>query len=216
MITVLLAEDHTIVRQGLRKVLETEPDISVVAEADDGLKVADQVESAAPNVVLLDLGLPGLHGLEVIRQIARRTPSAHVLVLSMHAHEEYVLGALRNGAAGYLVKGSDSAEVVAAIRTVASGRRFVSAAVSNHLVNALVEGGGIVASEPYESLTRREREVLHLMAEGHANADIAARLFISPRTVETHRANVMRKLGLRSQTDVVRYAIRRGILPPEH
>jgi two-component system response regulator NreC len=215
MITVLLAEDHAVVRQGLRRVLEAEVDLSVVGEADDGLKVADAACALKPNVVLLDLGLPGLHGLEVIRQVSRRAPGVSVLVLSMHAHEEYVLGALTNGAAGYLVKGSDSTEVVAAIRRVAGGGRYVSADVSNHLVTAFVERGESPAADVYDTLTDREREVLHLMAEGHPNTDVGARLFISPRTVETHRANVMRKLGLRTQTDIVRYALRRGILPPD-
>ena len=165
--------------------------------------------------MLLDLGLPGLHGLEVIRQVTRRTPGAHVLVLSMHAHEEYVLGALRNGAAGYLLKGSNSEEVVAAIRKVAGGGRYVSADVSNHLVSAFLDHGSAPAADSYETLTDREREVLNLMAEGRANGEIAERLFISVRTVETHRANAMHKLSLRSQTDVVRYALRRGILPPD-
>jgi DNA-binding NarL/FixJ family response regulator len=214
MIKVLLAEDHTVVRQGLRRVLEAEPDLSVIGETDDGLKVADAADLLKPHVVLLDLGLPGLHGLEAIRQIARRTPAVHVLVLSMHAREEYVLGALRNGAAGYLVKGADSAEVVTAIRRVASGQRYVSADVSKHLVAAFLEGASAPA-DSYDTLTGREREVLHLMAEGHSSAEVAARLFISPRTLETHRSNVMRKLGLRTQTDLVRYALRRGIIPPD-
>jgi two-component system, NarL family, response regulator NreC len=215
VISVLLAEDHTIVRQGLRKVLEAEPDVSVVGETDDGLKVVDLTQTLKPDIVVLDLGLPSLHGLEVMRQLARRTPSTRVLVLSMHAHEEYVLGALTQGAAGYLVKGSDTNELVAAIRRVAAGGRHVSADVSTHLVNALLDRGGAATADPYETLTAREREVLHLMAEGHGNPEIAERLFVSPRTVETHRANVMRKLGLRGQTDVVRYALRRGLLPPE-
>lgn len=215
MIRVLIAEDHAVVRQGLRRVLEAEPDLAVVGEVDDGLKVADRVAEVTPHVVLLDLGLPGLHGLEVIRHVTRRTPGARVLVLSMYDHEEYVRGALSNGAAGYLLKGSDSEEVVTAIRKVASGERYVSASVANHFVSAFLEGGATSAADPYDTLTDREREVLNLMAEGHGNAAIAERLFISSRTVETHRANLMRKLGLRSQTDVVRYALRRGILPPD-
>ena len=215
MIRVLIAEDHAVVRQGLRRVLEAESDLSVIGEVDDGLKVADRVADAKPDVVLLDLGLPGLHGLEVIRHVTRRAPAARVLVLSTHSNEEYVRGALTNGAAGYLLKGSDAEEVVAAIRRVAGGQRYVSADVANHFVSAFLEGGTGVVADSYNTLTDREREVLNLMAEGHANAAIAGRLFISARTVETHRANVMRKLGLRSQTDVVRYALRRGILPPD-
>lgn len=213
MISVLLAEDHTIVRQGLRMVLEAQPDITVIGEVEDGFKVADECAQLRPHVVLLDLGLPGLHGLEIIRQVTRRSPAARIVVLSMHAREEYVLGALSNGAAGYLVKGCDTKELVAAIRTVAAGGRHVSAdAELRH------EGTGRAAtptSDAYTTLTQREREVLHLMAEGLQNAQIGERLFISSRTVETHRANVMRKLQLRNQTEIVRYAIRRGILPAD-
>jgi DNA-binding NarL/FixJ family response regulator len=215
MIKVLLAEDHTVVRQGLRKVLETELDLCVVAEVDDGLKVAERVCESEPDIVLLDLGLPGLHGLEVIRQIRRRAPAARTLVLSMHAHEQYVLGALRNGADGYLLKGSNSEELIAAIRKIAGGGRYVSADVSNHLVSAFLDHGPAPVAGLYETLTDREREVLNLMAEGCTNLELAERLYISVRTVETHRANVMHKIGLRSQTDVVRYALRRGILPPD-
>jgi two-component system response regulator NreC len=215
MVRVLLAEDHAVVRQGLRRVLEAEPDFDVVGEVADGLKVADRAGESKPDVLLLDLGLPGLHGLEVIRRVTRRTPAVHVLVLSMHAHEEYVLGALRNGAVGYLLKGSNSEEVVAAIRKVAGGGRYVSADVSNHLVSAFLDHGNVPAADLYETLTDREREVLNLMAEGRTNNEVADRLFISVRTVETHRANVIHKLGLRSQTEVVRYALRRGILPPD-
>ncbi|HEV3486164.1 MAG TPA: response regulator transcription factor [Vicinamibacterales bacterium] len=214
MITVLLAEDHAIVREGLRKVLECEPDLQVVGEVEDGLRVADVAAELNPDVVLLDLGLPGLHGLEVIRRVARRRVNTNVLVLSMYAHEEYVLGAFKNGAAGYIVKGANSREVVTAIRRVATGGRYASPDVSNHLVAALLNGGE-PASDTYDTLTGREREVLQLMAEGHSNPDIAARLGISPRTVETHRSNVLRKLDLRTTTEIVRYALRRGILPPD-
>jgi DNA-binding NarL/FixJ family response regulator len=216
MISVLLAEDHTIVRQGLRMVLEAQSEITVVGELDDGLKVADECAQSKPDVLLLDLGLPGLHGLEIIRQVSRRCPTTRIVVLSMHAREEYVLGALANGAAGYLVKGCDAKELVAAIRTVASGGRHVSADVATGMLgDALDRRHTAPANDAYETLTEREREVLHLMAEGHANAQIGERLFISCRTVETHRANVMRKLHLRNQTEIVRYAIRRGILPPD-
>jgi len=215
MIHVLLAEDHTVVRQGLRMLLEAEPDLSVVGEVDDGLKVADRVCQTNPDIVLLDLGLPGLHGLEVIRHVTRRAPATRILVLSMYAREEYVRGALANGAAGYLLKGSDSGEVVTAIRKVAGGDRYVSAEVANHFVSAFLDSGTAWAADSYDTLSNREREVLGLMAEGCTNAAMAKRLFISVRTVETHRRNVMRKLGFRSQTDVVRYALRRGILPPD-
>lgn len=212
----MLAEDHTVVRQGLRMVLEAQPDIRVIGEVDDGLKVADQCVEQQPDVLVLDLGLPGLHGLEVVRQVTRRSLPTRVLVLSMYAREEYVLNALSNGAAGYLVKGADATELVTAVRQVASGARHVGTDVATDLVRALEQGQEIQpATDAYETLTAREREVLHLMAEGHSNAGVAERLFVSPRTVETHRANVMRKLGVRNQTEVVRYAIRKGLLGPD-
>jgi DNA-binding NarL/FixJ family response regulator len=214
VITVLLAEDHAIVREGIRKVLECEPDMKVVGEIDDGLRVVDAASELSPNVVLLDLGLPGLHGLEVIRRMTRRPAANNVIVLSMHAHEDYVLGAFRNGAAGYVVKGANSRELVGAIRRVAGGGKYASPDVANHLVAAFLHGGENV-SDLYETLTCREREVLQLIAEGHSNAGIAARLCISLRTVETHRSNVLRKLDLRTTTEIVRFALRRGILPPE-
>ena len=215
MINVLLAEDHTIVRQGLRMVLESEHDLSVVGEVDDGLKVAHACERTRPDVLLLDLGLPGLHGLEVIRQVVRRRAAPRVLVLSMHAHDEYVLGAFANGATGYLLKGCDATELVTAVRRVANGERHIGTAVSHHVADVLRRPRASAArpADSYESLTVREREVFHLMAEGHSSSAIAERLFVSPRTIETHRANVMRKLHLRHQTDVVLFAIRRGFLP---
>lgn len=215
MITIFLADDHTVVRQGLRKVLESEAELSVVGEAGSGLDVVDAVDALKPDILLLDLGLPGLHGLEVIRRVAHRTPATRVLVLSMHANDEYVIGAFRNGASGYLLKGADAAELVIAIRRLASGTYYVSPAVSEQVVNALLENPPAVTDDPYEALSAREREVFQLMAEGYSNAGIASRLFISGRTVETHRANVLRKLGLRSQTAIVRYAVRRGLLPPD-
>lgn len=216
MISVLLAEDHTIVRQGLRMVLEAQADITVVGEVDDGLQVVDRCAELKPHVLLLDLCLPGLHGLEIIRQISRRSLPTRILVLSMHAREEYVLGAISSGAAGYLVKGCDAQELVAAIRTVAAGGRHLSSDIADDCLGEGVDAGASSpACDAYDTLTQREREVLHLMAEGHANPVIAERLSISSRTVETHRANVMRKLRLRNQTEVVRYAIRRGLLPAD-
>lgn len=214
MIRVLLADDHTMVRQGLRHVLES-AGMTVVGDVSDGLQVADLVEQTTPDVLLLDMTMPGLHGLDVIRQVVRRTPATRVLVLSGDGREEFVLGSLRHGAAGYLLKGSDTIELVTAIAHVAAGGRYVTAACSDHLVKALLEHETETPHDSYDSLSDREREVFHLMAEGLGNAEIGTRLFISHRTAETHRASIMRKLGLRHQTDVVRFAIRRGILPAE-
>jgi two-component system response regulator NreC len=215
MTTIVLADDHHVVRQGLRSLLEAEPDFSVVGEAGDGLEAAQLVERLQPDVLVLDLMMPGLNGLEVTRQVSQRSSRTHVVILSMHPNEAYVLEALRAGATAYVLKESTSAELVRAVREAVAGRRYLSPPLSERAIEAYMQKAKSAALDPYETLTAREREVLHLAAEGHANAEIADRLFISRRTVETHRANLMRKLGLRSQTDLIRYALQRGILPME-
>jgi DNA-binding NarL/FixJ family response regulator len=212
MTSILLADDHTMVRQGLRHVLES-AGLSIAGEVGEGLKVADEVDRTQPDVLLLDMAMPGLHGLDVIRQVVRRSPKTKVLVLSGDGREDFVLGALRNGAAGYLLKGSDSAELVMAIAHVVGGGKYVTAALSGHLVTALVDRGPDAPADPYDALSDREREVMQLLAEGLSGTDVADRLFISSRTVESHRASIMRKLGLHTQTDLVRFAIRRGLIP---
>jgi DNA-binding NarL/FixJ family response regulator len=210
--TVLLVDDHHLVREGLRTVLETQPDLDVVGEAGDGLEAIRLVERLRPNVVVLDLMLPGLSGLDVARQLARRAPESNVLILSMHAGESYVLQALRNGAKGYVLKESSAEELIAAIHHAAKGLRYLSAALNQRAIESYSHQADGVA-DPYEQLTPREREVLHLVAEGSTNREIGRRLFISVRTVEAHRANLMRKLALRSRSDLIRYAMHRGILP---
>lgn len=212
MISILLADDHTLVRQGLRLVLQNELDMSVVGDAASGPEAIEQAAALKPRVLLLDLGLPGLHGLEVARQVAKRAPSTRVIVLSMHSNDEYVIGAFQNGAAGYLLKGCDAAELVSAIRRVAAGGRYVSPELSEQVLGAMMDRSSGEATDPYGTLTAREREVFQLMAEGKTNHQVAEALFISGRTVETHRANVLRKLGLHSQSDVVRYAMQRGLI----
>jgi DNA-binding NarL/FixJ family response regulator len=159
--------------------------------------------------------MPGLNGLEVIRRIGSRAPETRVIILSSYDREEYVLEALRSGASGYVLKDSCVKELVRAVREVAAGRRYLSRSLSQRAIDAYVEKASAVAADAYDTLTDREREVLHLAAEGHANAVVAARLCLSPRTVEAHRASLMRKLGLQTQTDLIRYAFRRGILPME-
>lgn len=215
MTTIVLADDHHLVRQGLRSLLEAEPDFSIVGETGDGLEAAQLVERLRPDVLVLDLMMPGLNGLEVTRQVSQRSPRTHVVILSMHPNEAYVLEALRAGAAAYVLKESTSAELVRAVREAVAGRRYLSPPLSERAIEVYMQKAESAALDPYETLTAREREVLHLAAEGHTNAEIADRLFISRRTVETHRANLMRKLGLRTQTDLISYALRRGILPME-
>ncbi|HSB69449.1 MAG TPA: response regulator transcription factor [Candidatus Methylomirabilis sp.] len=213
--TIVLADDHHIVRQGLRTLLEAEPEYAVVGEVADGLKVADLVEQLRPDVLVLDLMMPGLNGLEITRQVAQRSPKTRIVILSMHADEAYVLEALRHGASGYVLKDASTADVVQAVREVAAGRHYLSRPLSERAIEAYAQKAQAATLDLYDTLTTREREILQLAAESHTSTEIAARLGISPRTAETHRANLMRKLGLQSQTDLIRYAIRRGILSLE-
>ncbi len=211
-ITILLVDDHHVVRQGLRSLLESQPEFEVVAESSNGLDAVQLVENLHPDVVLLDLMMPGLNGLEVTRQIQNLT---HVLILSMHDNEAYVLEALRNGAYGYILKDSTAAELIQAVQAVAEGRRYLSAPLSERAIEIYMKKAQSSGQDAYESLTTREREVLHLVAQGLSNSAIAEQLSISPRTVEIHRANAMHKLNLRNQTELIRYALRKGILPME-
>ena len=215
MTTIVLADDHQIVRQGLRALLEAEPEFSVTGEASDGLEVAALVEQLEPDVLLLDIKMPGLDGLEVTRQVRRRTPNTNVVILSMYANEAYVMEALRNGAVGYVLKGASAADLVQAVKDVAEGRRYLSPPLSERAIEAYVQKA--VASTPaaLETLTDREREVLHFVVEGYKNSEIATKLEISPRTAETHRARMMRKLDLHTQADLMRFAIQLGLFPVE-
>ena len=212
-ISVVLVEDHQVVREGVRALLEAQPDFAVVGEAASGLGVSDLVERLTPDVLIVDLMLPGLSGLEVTRQVSHRVPTTHIIILSMHANEAYVLQALSSGAAGYVLKDSSAEDLVRAIHEVMEGRRFLSPPLSERAIEAYMQKAQDAMFDPYDALTSREREVLHLAAEGRTNAEIAAELSISPRTAEVHRANLMRKLSLRNQTELIRYALRRGILP---
>lgn len=214
-VTIVLADDHPVVRLGIRNLLEAEPGFQVVGEVMDALQVIPQVEALQPDVLVLDLIMPGLNGLEITRQLARSVPQTRIVVLSMHANEAYVIEALRNGASAYVLKGSEAGELIRAIHEVLAGGRYLSPPLSEHSIEMYVEKAAGAPLDPYETLSTREREVLHLAAEGRTSPEIGTRLFISTRTVETHRANLMRKLGLRTQTDLVRYALRRGIVPLE-
>lgn len=213
MTTAIIADDHEIVRRGLRGILEGEGACHVVAEASDGLTAAQLVEKHKPGVLVLDLNMPRLHGIEVLRQARTSSPNTRVIVLSMHSDEPYVIEALRAGAMAYVLKGSESLEIINALREVMAGRRFLSATLSEWAINALV-AKPVDNADPLNSLTQRERMVLQLAAEGQSNHEMAEKLFISPRTAETHRANLMRKLGIQSQTDLVRFAIRKGLIQP--
>ena len=213
MTTIVLADDHSVLRESLRSYLNAEPGLEVVGDTGDGLEVADLVERLRPDVLVADLMMPGLNGLEVTRQVKHRSPDTRVVILSMYADEAYVLEALRNGASGYVLKESPGAELVHAVREAVAGRHYLSQPLSERAIEVYSSRSADEDPDPYDALTGREREVLQLAAEGHTNAAIGDRLFISPRTVETHRANLMRKLGLRTQTDLISYAIKRGLVP---
>ncbi len=212
MITIVLAEDHHIVRQGLRSMLSADKQFRLLGEAADGLAAVELVAKHKPGVLVLDLMLPRLHGLEVVRRIRDEHPATHILVLSMNSEEPYVVEALRSGALGYVLKDCATSNLSDAIRAVAAGKRYLSPALADRAIDALFQERGRLGLDPYDTLTERERLVLQLAAEGFGNPEVAERLFISPRTAESHRANLMRKLSLRSQTDLVRYAIRKKII----
>lgn len=215
MTTIVLADDHHVVRQGLRALLEAEADFKVIGEAGDGLEALQLVDQLKPNVLVLDLMMPGLNGLEVARQMSKHASPTRIVILSMYANEAYVLEALGNGASAYVVKDSNSADLVLAVREVAAGRRYLSPPLSDRAIEVYQERAKAATLDKYETLTTREREVLQLTVEGHTNSEIATRLGISSRTAETHRSNLMHKLGLHTQADLIRYALRRGIIPLE-
>ena len=212
MTTIVLADDHSVVRAGLRALLEGEDGFRVIGEAADGLEAVQHVERLRPDVLVVDVMMPGLNGIEVTRQVRQRMPATKVVVLSMHSHEPYVLEALRHGASGYVLKDASTEQLVHAIREVVAGRSYLSPPLTERAIAAYTARAQTATLDPYDLLTTREREVFQLAAEGLSNAEIAQRLTISPRTVEMHRGNLMRKIDLQSQTDLVRYAIRRGVI----
>jgi DNA-binding NarL/FixJ family response regulator len=210
--SIVLADDHRIVRQGLHALLKSEPDFNVVGEAGDGLEALELIRKLTPDVVVLDLMMPGLNGLEVARQINKQMPQTKIVVLSMYDDEGFVLAALANGVSAYVLKDAGSAEFVQAVREVAAGHRYLSPPFSDRAIEAYQEMAKPSTLDKYETLTTREREVLQLSAEGHTNGEIAARLNISVRTAETHRSRLMHKLGVHTQAELIRYALRRGII----
>jgi len=213
-IRVLLADDHTLVRAGIRSLLENMEGIEVIAEAGDGREALRLVRTHRPDVVLMDIAMPGLNGLEAAARIAKKFPNVRVIILSMHVNEEYVLQALRAGAAGYMVKGADAAELEIAIRAVARGETYLSPMVSKHVVTDYIQRISGETS-PLELLTPRQREVLQLIAEGYSTKKIARTLKISVKTVETHRMQLMERLDIHDIAGLVRYAIRVGLVKPD-
>jgi DNA-binding NarL/FixJ family response regulator len=201
-----------VVRQGLRKVLEERSDWQVVAEAGDGREAVRLAEQHRPDVAVVDVAMPLLNGIEATRQITRRVPQTKVLVLSMYSDEAYVTQMLKAGATGYLLKDSADVDLVQAVQAVSLGKSFFSPAVARLMSDDYAHQRGENAADRYESLSEREREIFQLVAEGKTNKEMAALLFISPSTVETHRARIMEKLDLHSAAEIVLYAVRRGVI----
>jgi DNA-binding NarL/FixJ family response regulator len=212
-ISIVLADDHPVVRRGMRDLLSTEPDFSIVGEAGDGLETVGLVERVHPDVLVLDLMMPSLSGLEVLRITRQRSPETRVVVLSLYSTNAFVAEALKNGATGYVLKGCTEDNLLRAVREAAAGRRFLSPPVNAVALDAYVEQAKSGPLDPHETLTPREREVLQLAVEGTTNAEIAKRLHISARTVENHRANLMHKLGIHNHLELVRYALRHRLIP---
>ena len=212
---LVLVDDHALVRAGLRALVGEMPGVSVVAEAGDGREALQLIREHKPDIALLDISLPGLNGLEVAARVAKEHPATRVIILSMHGDDESVRRALTAGAAGYLLKNSDRSELELALRTVARGNAWLSPAVTKKVVTAFAEGARSSAQGALEVLTPRQREVLQLIAEGHSNKEIAGRLSLSPKTVETHRTELMERLGIHGVAGLVRYAIHIGLVQPD-
>jgi DNA-binding NarL/FixJ family response regulator len=206
---ILIADDHGIVRSGIRLLLERQPGMEVVAEAPDGVEAFEQALACKPDLCVLDVGMPRMTGLQATREIRSHLPDAHVLILSMHDDERYLFEALKAGASGYVLKREADQDLVAALRAVARGEPFLTNAAERTLIRRWMEEG---AEGPREPLTAREEQVVKLIAEAHTNVQIASTLHLSEKTIESHRANVLRKLGMRDRVQLVRYAIRRGLV----
>jgi two-component system response regulator NreC len=211
-LSVLLVDDHEVVRRGLRALLEREEDLTLVAEVGTAEEALAQIRSHGPDVAVVDLALPGTNGLELTRQVTAGCPSTKVLVLSMHNDEAYVLEAFRSGALGYILKEAPASEFVEGVRAVGGGRHYLSSELSKQAIEAALNDPDDTPRGAFASLTRRDLQVLGLVAEGLTSRNIATRLAIGVRTVETHRAHILHKLGLRTHSDLIGYAVRHNLL----
>jgi DNA-binding NarL/FixJ family response regulator len=210
---IVIAEDHTILREGLRALLSSDPEFDVVGEADDGLDAIECVENLTPDLVLMDLSLPRMNGMDAIMEIKKRCPETKVLALTVHRTEEYILATLRAGADGYVLKDATHTELVMGIKSVLKGKPYLSPGVSDKVIEGYLEGRKTLRSDtPWDTLTQREREVLKLIGEGYKNKDIADYLYISVKTVEKHRANLMKKLDLHNTSTLTAFAMEKGLV----
>jgi len=209
---IVIAEDHTILRQGLRALLSFDPDFEVVGEAKDGRAAVRSVETLSPDLLLMDLSMPRMTGMEAITEIKKRSPATKIVVLTVHKGEEYILSALKAGADGYLLKDAGHDELMTAVKNVLAGKRYLSPDISEKVIGGYLEGKRGLTATPWDTLTQREREVLKLIAEGYKNKEVAEYLFISLKTVEKHRSNLMRKLDLHNTAALTAFAMKRGIV----
>ena len=213
MTAIVLADDHKVMRQALRLLLEGQPDFQVVGEADDGREALQLAERLHPDVLVLDMAMPGMNGAETTREMSKSSPATAVVILSMHRADAYVRQAMQAGARAYVLKESTADELVDAIRQAVAGRRYLSRALADHVVEWYVKGTTEATEEPYRALTKREYQVLALVARGWSAGQVGAELHISPRTVEFHRASILHKLDLRNQKELIRYCAQVGPLP---
>ena len=216
IIRILIADDHQIVLDGLRLLLEAKEDIKVVGEAVNGREAVQKTRQLKPDIVIMDIAMSELNGIEATRQIHELSPATRVIILSMHATAEYINRALKAGACGYLLKESTGIELIDAVRTVYAGRRYMSQKISDILIDDYVDHHAeSVSDDPLESLSPREREILQLVAEGKSSAQIANIIFLSPKTVETYRSRLMQKLGIKNFPDLIKFAVQKGLIPLE-
>ena len=211
-IRIILADDHTLMREGLRAILESETGLEIIGQAEDGHAAVEMAEKLQPDIVIMDIAMPGLNGLEATRLIHARVPETRVIILSMHENAEYVLQALKAGVHGYLLKQGIKSELVLAIHSAYRGEKFLTSRISSSVIDGFLSQAKTLESQtPLESLTSREREILQLIAEGYSSQDIARRLTISAKTVDRHRANLMEKLDIHNIAGLVHFAIQNGL-----
>jgi two-component system response regulator NreC len=215
-VRIVIAEDHTILREGLKSLLSSNPDFEIIGEAGDGREAIRCVEKCKPNLILVDLSMPRMNGIDAIREIKRRFPETKILVLTVHKTEEYILATLKAGADGYVLKDATHAELMIAVKNVLSGKHYISPGISEKVIEGYLEGRKTLKTRTsWETLTQREREILKLIAEGYKNKEIADYLCISPKTVEKHRANLMEKLDLHNVQALTTFAIEKGLVSRE-